>query len=409
MDVSSKNIHKYKSKKSFKSNKISFRSSLSKKSKKILRGNDSDLISLPKISKRESVLDDKSLGIISLNTNATLFPHKIDESTRSTFQGFQKLDIIIVGLQTDKRLSGSVKFMENLLPNHVLISNIYLEGTGHHGYKYMFSGIRMLVFLYFTETSLKSNIKTIKLCDNSACPSYKLCCRRGLNAINFFDEFVIINSHLYRGVHKLQYKKSFDKRVCVMEKLFQKLKKEFKWDDIQNKKIIWFGDLNFSVSPKEEKDEKFLDLINEIMETGGSKLTKIPDGLKLPLNDSFNIEKYIQNDELKKLLEGKYKNETLKCIFPLDLYESDINFHPSCQLVKGSENIYRLTAQHPILNWIFIWKNVKTLLPSWCDRILFNDNVRQNYDVEYNSYKFPIKSDHKSVYAIFTPKKKDIQ
>jgi hypothetical protein len=405
MEVSSQNIQKYKSKKSFRTKRISYRSrrssrssrsrrsSLSKKSKKVLKDNDSDLIVLPKISKRTSVLDDKTIGIISLNAEGAIFPKKIDELSISTFQGFQKLDIIIVGLQEDKKSSGSIKFMETLLPNHVLIADEYMGGVGKVGLR----GTRMLIFLYFTQTSLKSNIKTIQLCDNSSCLLGLPCCNKGLDAINFFDEFVIINSHLVLGVHKLLFKEAVNTRVCMMESLFKRLKKEFKWDDIQNKKIIWFGDLNFRVSPNQEKDENIIDIINEIMETGGTKVSKLPFKLKLPLNDSFNIEKYIQNDELKKLLEGKYKNANLRCIFPMDLYEGNITFKPSCKLDKGSETIYNVINEG------------KIRLPSWCDRILFNYNIQQNYDVEYNSYKFPIKSDHKGVYAIFKPKKSDIQ
>jgi hypothetical protein len=96
----------------------------------------------------------------------------------------------------------------------------------------------------------------------------------------------------------------------MMASLFKRLKQAFNWNDITDKKIIWFGDLNFRVSPQIETNEQFIKIIEEILELNGKKIDS--KKIKAPLKQSFNIESYIQNDELKKLLEGNYKKESLK-------------------------------------------------------------------------------------------------
>jgi hypothetical protein len=390
-----------KSYKSYKSKKKYYSSERKKSEKKTISHGINKLISFAdniktqhnafadKIKKQQDDLRfyGKSVGIISMNVEGESFPKTIDDKIKARFDSFQNLDVIVVGFQEEKKKSGSVKFMESLLLNHILVVEEYMAGIGKVGFR----GTRILVFVHYTKTSLKSSIKTINLCDNSSCLLGLPCCNKGLNAVNFFDEFVIINSHLVLGVHKLLFKEAVDKRVCMMSSLFNRLKKEFKWNDIKDKKIIWFGDLNFRVSPQIQTKEQFMKIIEENLELNNKNLELNNKNLEANLKDSFNIDSYIQNDELKKLLEGNYTKETLKCVFPLDLYEEKITFNPSCKLKKGTENIYN------VIN------GGKMRLPSWCDRILYNQNLKNQYDVKYESFKFPIKTDHNGVFAIFTP------
>ncbi len=338
-------------------------------------------------------INNKSIGIISLNVEGELFPKTIDDKLKARFESFQNLDIVVAGFQEEKKKSGSVQFIEQLLPNHILIVEEYMSGIGKVGFR----GNRMLVFVHLTKTSLKSSLKTINLCDNSSCLLGLPCCNKGLNAAHFFDDLVIINSHIVLGVHKLLFKEAINSRVCMMESLFKRLKNELKWSNITNKKIIWFGDLNFRVSPQIQTNDEFYKFIQENIELSGKNIElsakKLKSkNLKAKLNNSFNIESYIQNDELKKLLEGNYKKENLKCIFPLDLYEEKITFNPTCKLEKGSEDVYNVIS------------NNRIRLPSWCDRILFNENIKNQYDVKYESVSFPVKTDHNTVLAILTPK-----
>jgi hypothetical protein len=107
---------------------------------------------------------------------------------------------------------------------------------------------------------------------------------------------------------------------------------------------------------------------------------------------SYKSKKSKKSYKSYKSKKKYYSSERkLKCVFPLDLYEEKITFNPSCKLKKGTENIYN------VIN------GGKMRLPSWCDRILYNQNLKNQYDVKYESFKFPIKTDHNGVFAIFTP------
>ena len=336
-----------------------------------------------------TTINGKSIGIISMNNEGKYFSKDIENSIKLKFKDFQNLDIIIAGFQEDKQKSGSVTFVNSLLPNHNMLTDIYLSGIGKIGFR----GTRMLVFVNSSGNISIKDIKTTKICDNSSCLFGLPCCNKGLNAVSFFNDLIILNSHIVLGIHKFLFREAIDKRVCMMENLFEKMKKSFNIDDIKNKKIIWFGDLNFRVSPKIQTLDGIMNMVEQYIEPTGKELNKKIRNLKIHLKEnSLNIKEYLKNDELTKLLKGEYEN--LKCVFPLELFEEKITFNPSCKLQKGTTDIYNIIHKG------------KYRLPSWCDRILFNSNIKKEYNVEYKTFKFPIDSDHNGVFAILLPKKK---
>lgn len=339
-----------------------------------------------------------SIGIISINAESEKFPSEIEESFKEKFKGFTDLDIIIIGLQEDSPKSHSDTFTKKLFSSsHVLIDSKYMVGIQKG-----FAGIRILFFL---KKDIKNiNVKTFSVCNHESCKGHTYCCSKGLVAIKF-NNFTIINSHLAMGLKGLSFSDGVKKRATMLQTLFVDLNKKFQAKsrlfNIDTDHMIWFGDLNFRVSPPDNDYQTIIGIINSNMKYGTIKkdLTETEfiafvETMKIQteLQDSFNVNNYIKNDELlENVLDGKHRS--IPSLLPFDLHEAPINFNPTCKLVKGSENKYD------------VLKNGKLRLPSWCDRILFNSNMKENYNVtEYNSFKFPIKSDHNGVYAIFKPK-----
>jgi hypothetical protein len=96
-------------------------------------------------------------------------------------------------------------------------------------------------------------------------------------------------------------------------------------------------------------------------------------------------------DQLK-MLQTKNQNQIkTRCKLPFPIYENKITFKPTCKLVEGSKNIYEVISKD------------QPRIPSWCDRIIYNENTKNNFKITYNSMFLPINSDHHAVYGIFKP------
>jgi len=345
-----------------------------------------------------------SIGIISINAESQKFPSEITDLFKEKFKSFIYLDIIIVGLQEDKPGSNSDKFITELFSSsHILINSIYMRGYQATA----IAGMRILFLLLKDIDKKNIKVETFKVCNNDYCPPLIKCCSKGLVAVKF-NNFTIINSHLAMGLSGLSFSEGVKKRVSMIQTLFMKLNQKFQSEsrtfNIDTEHMIWFGDLNFRVSPQHDDNyQEIIDIINSNMISFRFSLLLTPaefnnllaiSNIREELKKSFDRNAYKNKDELlTKVLDGKHNSLDNNIILPFDLHEAPINFNPTCKLVKGEENKYDVLHEG------------KLRLPSWCDRILFNSKMRDNYDViVYDSLKFPIRSDHNSVFAIFRPK-----
>lgn len=337
----------------------------------------------------------KSFGIVSLNTEASYFKDLNlrvvnDPFYKSFANKFKKIDLIIVGLQEDKKNSKSLEFFQNIFTNHYFIQEEFLNGLGKEGFR----GLRLLIFY----KNMKLNIKIVKQCDHSSCLIPR-CCNKGLIAFKI-NNLVIINSHLVYNGSKID--QSFKDRVCMINNLYNKIKIPLKLNiDHNTENIIWFGDLNFRVLSNSTKNSKNtnnnnkenLNILSNM--TGISiKDLKTKKIKKAELSKTFkkSIKKYFEKEQLISLENGKDKELKTKCKLPFDIYEAPIKFNPTCKLIKGSSTEYQIFDKSYIR------------IPSWCDRIIFNKNIKDTYNVKYNSIHFPIPTDHIGIYGIFIKK-----
>ena len=82
----------------------------------------------------------ESFGIVSLNTEASYFKDLNltvlnDPFYKSFANKFKKLDLIIVGLQEDKKKSKSLNFFQAIFTNHHFIKEEFLSGFGKEGFR----------------------------------------------------------------------------------------------------------------------------------------------------------------------------------------------------------------------------------------------------------------------------------
>jgi hypothetical protein len=351
------------------------------------------------IKKNNNKKKSYSFGIISLNTGQSSFNKitntDLEKGVLNIFDELNKLDIIIIGLQEDRSNSGSTKFFTKYFKNHKFIKKEYIKGI----IKSKFVMIKLIILS--KEPLISSEIKLTKICDHSSCV-IGLCCSKGLVAIKI-NNTLIINNHLLFKSNDVNTGQGFKERICQMSKLYNKLKKNNKQNlDHEKDNIIWFGDLNFRVdqnilsnlysNSKNSKNSKkliknkYLNLIHSMINEQTNQST-LKRGFKKSLN------KYLEMDQLK-MLQQKNKDENTiksKCKLPFPIYENKITFNPTCKLVEGSKNIYQVISKN------------KPRIPSWCDRIIFNENTKNNFKIKYNSMFLPINSDHHAVYGIFNP------
>ena len=344
----------------------------------------------------------KSFGIVSLNAEASYFNDLNltilnDPLYKSFANKFKKLDLIIVGLQEDKKKSKSLEFFQAIFTNHHFIKEKFLNGFGKEGFR----GLRLLIF--YNKNNNKNNeklinINTVKQCDHSSCFIGR-CCNKGLIALKIND-LVIMNSHLvFNGSKKEQ---SFQERICMINNLYNKIKIPLKLNINHNtENIVWFGDLNFRVLSSSTDNTNNINTNNEENLNILSNMTgisiedlKTQKTKKSSLSKKFNksLKKYFEKEQLISLENGKDKELKTKCKLPFNIYEAPIKFRPTCKLIKGSSKEYKIFDKGYIR------------MPSWCDRIIFNKNVRDTYDIKYNSINFPITTDHIGIYGIFTKK-----
>ena len=332
----------------------------------------------------------KSFGIVSLNTEASYFKDLNltvlnDPLYKSFANKFKKLDLIIVGLQEDKKKSKSLEFFQAIFTNHHFIKEEFLSGFGKEGFR----GLRLFIFYKNTLNNNKEkliNIKIVKQCDHSSCLIGK-CCSKGAIALKIND-LVIVNSHLIYNGTKID--QLFKDRICMINNLYNKIKTPLKLNiDHNTENIIWFGDLNFRVLSSSNN----LNILSNMTEISikDLKTKKIKKAL---LSKTFNksLKKYFEKEQLISLENGKDKELKTKCKLPFNIYEAPIKFKPTCKLIKGSSSEYQIFDKGHIR------------IPSWCDRIIFNKNLRDTYNIKYNSIKFQITTDHIGVYGIFTKK-----
>ncbi len=370
----------------------------------------------------------KSFGIISINTGQSSFNEivtlTLDKETTNKFNKLNNMDIIIIGLQEDNPNSGSTEYFQQKFNRHQLIKEEFIKGLVKLNF------VRIKIIVLSKIPLKKSEIKVIKICDNSSCLIGR-CCSKGLVAIKI-DDTLLINNHLPFKPKELETGQGLDKRIKQMNKLYEAINKKvnrslmsIKKNKYKNKynsrsrsrtnsfkiilpkhNIIWFGDLNFRVDPNDESKtpkpktntntptmDKYKNLINDMTE----KNYKYEDKRQLVNNFKQSMKQYLEKDQLIKLQSNNKNQNTKKnkgnYIPPFKIYENKIKFTPTCKLAEGTKDIYE------------VFSKKQPRIPSWCDRIIFNENTKNKYKITYDSLFFPIKSDHLAVFGTFIPRK----
>jgi hypothetical protein len=370
----------------------------------------------------------KSFGIISINTGQSSFNEivtlTLDKETTNKFNKLNNMDIIIIGLQEDNPNSGSTEYFQQKFNTHQLIKEEFIKGLVKLNF------VRIKIIVLSKIPLKKSEIKVIKICDNSSCLIGR-CCSKGLVAIKI-DDTLLINNHLPFKPKELETGQGLDKRIKQMNKLYEAINKKVNRNLMSTKKnkhkhkhkynsrtrsrtnsfkiilpkhnIIWFGDLNFRVDPNDESKtpktntntptmDKYKNLINDMTE----KNYKYEDKRQLVNNFKQSMKQYLEKDQLIKLQSNNKNQNTKKnkenYIPPFKIYENKIRFTPTCKLEEGTKDIYEVFSKN------------QPRIPSWCDRIIFNENTKNKYKITYDSLFFPIKSDHLAVFGTFIPRK----
>ncbi len=363
----------------------------------------------------------KSFGIISINTGQSSFNEietlTLDKETTYKFNKLNNMDIIIIGLQEDNPNSGSTEYFQKKFNTHQLIKEEFIKGLVKLNF------VRIKIIILSKIPLRKSDIKVIKICDNSSCLIGK-CCSKGLVAVKI-DNTLLINNHLPFKPKELETGQGLDKRIKQMNKLYEAINKKINRSLtlISKKKpksrsrsrtstfkmilpkhnIIWFGDLNFRVDPNIKPHtnktttkknnsistiDKYKNLINDMTQ----KNYQYEDKRILTKIFKKTMKQYLEKDQLINL-QSNNKNQTTTSLMPFKIYEKKIRFHPTCKLVEASKNVYEVFSKE------------QPRIPSWCDRIIFNENTKNKYNITYDSLFFPIKSDHLAVFGTFIPRK----
>jgi hypothetical protein len=276
----------------------------------------------------------KSFGIISINTGQSSFNEivtlTLDKETTNKLNKLNNMDIIIIGLQEDNPNSGSTEYFQQKFNTHQLIKEEFIKGLVKLNF------VRIKIIVLSKIPLKKSEIKVIKICDNSSCLIGR-CCSKGLVAIKI-DDTLLINNHLPFKPNELETGQGLDKRIKQMNKLYEAINKKVNRNLMSIKKnkhkhkhkynsrsrsrtnsfkiilpkhnIIWFGDLNFRVDPNDESKtpntntntntntmNKYKNLINEMTE----KNYKYEDKRQLVNNFKKSIKQYLEKDQLIKL------------------------------------------------------------------------------------------------------------
>jgi hypothetical protein len=287
-------------------------------------------------------------------------------------------DLIVIGLQEDSIQSKLIQDISiNLKDNYDLIEENAMYGWGittlkklKNNYEYCLRGLHIAVFMY-KNTQLE--IYSIKM-DKIRCLGLQnyITLGKGAIVVNIdtnIGKLSFVNIHLpfssksiYNG---FRYKDVIWQSKCLNDIYLQVVNKF-------GKNMFLFGDFNFRIQLLENQTAQ------EIAEK------------MLMFNIDYYKELFEQADELK-LLKYYYMDSWGSLIEGIN-NEGPL-FLPTCKLKHYREQEYNLD--------IFKLGSKNQRIPSWCDRILFSNNIECLY---YNrwDYKDMNKSDHASVVGFYT-------
>ncbi len=191
----------------------------------------------------------------------------------------------------------------------------------------------------------------------------------------------LFSAHLPSNPSKID-----DRNKCILNSIFIDGDIRYPTSTFYNESLIFMGDLNYRTDSDNtefsEKDPIGQEISSRTCDTLNNNTYSSKSCL---LNKTKQPVGCFESDQLTNQLQNFNNKANIKDI----LIESPITFCPSCRLIETSDN-------NPVR------KYHSKRVPSWCDRILTNNNFDTRIQKGiYSAFNISNNSDHLTVYQHF--------